>query len=68
MSNLATHDFARMYGECILFWLLENASDGRQIDDHEMQEGTGLRDPEFQIGLNWLMQNNLLDREEERLH
>jgi len=68
MRMMIQHDFARMYGECILFWMLENASDGRQIDDHEMQDGSGLADTEFQIGLNWLVENRLLDREPEQVH
>lgn len=62
------HDFGRLYGECILFWMLENAPDGRQIGDHEMQEGSGLRDHEFQIGLKWLVDHDLLDRNEDRIH
>ena len=33
-----------------------------RIDDHEMQEGCGLDDPEFQIGLRWLIDNHFLDR------
>lgn len=62
------HDFGRMYGECILFWMLENAWDGRQIEDHEMQEGSGLPDSEFQVGLNWLVENHLLDRQQDQVH
>jgi hypothetical protein len=62
------NDFERMYGECILFWMLENAPDGRQIEDHEMQEGSGLPDTEFQIGLQWLVKNRLLDRHEDIIH
>lgn len=68
MTSIYAHDFSRMYGECILFWMLENASDGEQIDDHEMQEGSGLADPEFQIGLRWLVDNHFLDRQEDRHH
>lgn len=58
-------DLGRMYGECILYWMLENAIDGRQVDDYEMQEGSGLPDLEFQIGLNWLVNQQYLDRQEE---
>lgn len=68
MMTLEQHDFRRMYGECILFWLMENAWDGRQVEDFEMREGSGLPDVEFQIGLDWLIEMNLLDRQEERLH
>ncbi len=62
------HDVGRMYGEYILYWLLENASDGRDIDDYEMQEGSGLPDIEFKIGLDWLIEQEFLDRREDRLH
>lgn len=62
------HDLGRVYGEYILFWLLENATDGRQLDDYEMQEGSGLPDLEFRVGLEWLIENEYLDRSEDRLH
>lgn len=61
-------DIGRVYGEHILFWLLENANDGRKVEDHEMQEGSGLPDLEFQIGLDWLVEQRLLDRHEEKIH
>lgn len=61
------NDIGRIYGECILYWLLENAGDGRQVDNFQMQAGCGLPDLEFNIGLEWLVQQKLLDRQEERL-
>jgi hypothetical protein len=69
MGSMAIkHDIGRLYGECILYWMLEYAPDGREIDDHEMQEGSGLPDLEFSIGLSWLVNQNLLQRHEEQLH
>ncbi len=68
MTTQTNNDLARLYGECILYWLLENAGDGRYIEDFEMQDGTGLPDLEFTIGLEWLVQQNFLDRHEELLH
>lgn len=65
-SGLKT-DLGKMYGECILYWLLENAGDGRKIEDFEMQDGSGLPDLEFSIGLGWLVQQELLDRHEDIL-
>lgn len=68
MPSIAPSDFGRLYGECILFWMLEHAPEGQQIDDHDMQEGSGLPDLEFQIGLTWLIQNHFLDRQEDLFH
>jgi len=68
MRNTQLTDYGRLYGECILFWMLEHAPDGEQIDDQEMQEGSGLPDIEFQIGLQWLVDNRLLDRHEDIIH
>ncbi|GAB4522719.1 MAG: hypothetical protein OHK0046_35670 [Anaerolineae bacterium] len=68
MMAVEQMDVRRMYGEYILYWLLENAWDGRQVEDFEMQDGSGLPDMEFRIGLDWLIEMNLLDRHEERLH
>lgn len=62
------HNPGRMYGEYILFWLIENAGDGRHVEDHEMQEGSGLPDVEFRIGLDWLIEQEVLDRRDEKLH
>lgn len=62
------NDLARMYAECILFWMLENASEGTPIEDFEIQEGSGLPDFEFGIGMDWLMENEYLDRRENLLH
>lgn len=67
ISGGLKHDLGRIYGECILYWLLENAGDGRKIEDFEMQEGSGLPDLEFTIGLDWLVKQQLLDRHREDL-
>jgi hypothetical protein len=55
-------DVGRMYGECILYWMLEYAMDGRDVDDYEMQAGSGLNDIAFKIGMDWLVEQRLLDR------
>lgn len=68
MRTAINHDLGRIYGEYILFWLIENANDGRQVEDHEMQEGSGLPDVEFRIGLDWLIEQEVLDRRDERIH
>lgn len=68
MNNYQYTDIARMYGECILYWMLEHAVDGHDVDDYEMQAGSGLPDLEFQIGMKWLVDQQLLDRREDRLH
>lgn len=65
MTTADKNNIGKMYGECILFWMIENAVDGRQIDDYEMQEGSGLPDFEFQIGLDWLVRQRYLDRQED---
>jgi hypothetical protein len=67
MTTADKNDLGKMYGECILYWMIENAVDGRQVDDLEMQVGSGLPDLEFQIGLDWLIRHELLDRQEDRL-
>jgi hypothetical protein len=51
-----------MYGEHILYWMLDNAVDGHEVDDHEMQEGCGLPEFEYFIGIAWLTQNGLINR------
>ena len=61
-------DLARMYGECILFWMLENVTEGYPVEDFEMQEGSGLPDLEFGIGMNWLVKNEFLDHRESQIH
>ncbi|MFW5690910.1 MAG: hypothetical protein ACOCXZ_00300 [Chloroflexota bacterium] len=60
VSNGYTN-LGRLYGECILYWMLENAIDLLEVDDVEMQEGSGLSDMEFNIGMNWLIEQRLLD-------
>jgi hypothetical protein len=57
-----------MYGECILFWMLENVIEGYPVEDFEMQEGSGLPDFEFEIGMGWLMKNELLDHRDSQIH
>ncbi len=51
----------RMYGECILYWMIENAIDIDTVSVIELQEGSGLGGAEFQAGLDWLIKNHLLD-------
>lgn len=60
-------DIGRLYGECILYWMLENISDGSDVDDLMMQEGSGLPDTEFKIGMDWLVAQRLVDRPDEDL-
>lgn len=62
------YDLARMYAECILYWMLENAVEGYPIEDYEIQEGSGLPDFEFGIGMDWLMKNEFLDHRENQIH
>ena len=54
------YDNGRIYAECILYWMLENVTDGQPIDDYEMQMGSGLPDFEFQWGMEWLIQHELV--------
>jgi hypothetical protein len=68
MMTADKHDLGKMYGECILYWMIENAVDGRRVGDYEMQEGSGLPDFEFHVGLDWLVRHRILDREEGRPH
>jgi len=68
MTGALKHNLGQLYGECILYWLMENVPDGRQIDDLELQEGSGLPDFEFQIGLDWLIDHQVLDRNADLLH
>lgn len=68
MDMIDIYDVGQVYGEYILFWLLENVVDGHQIADFEIQEGSGLPDMEFHIGLNWLIRHNLLAPGEDVIH
>ena len=68
MLSANKRNLGRMYGECILFWIMENAVDGRKVGDHEMQLGCGLPDLEFFIGLEWLIKQDLLKRQEQLIH
>lgn len=68
-TGYAYHDLARIYGECILYWMLENAMENRRIADYEIQLGSGLSDVQFKIGMDWLIDQRLMERPEpERLH
>ena len=68
MGTAPKYDVGKMYGECILYWLLENTPAGSEVDDFEMQTGSGLPDLEFRIGLDWLVENKLIDRHEDQIH
>ena len=69
LLNNGYTDMGRMYGECILYWMIENAVDIGEVDDFEMQVGSGLDDTQFMIGLNWLVEQQVLDRPRgNRLH
>ena len=57
-----------MYAECILFWLMENAEEGLMVETFEMQDGCGLPDFEFRIGMGWLIEHQLLDQMDESIH
>lgn len=68
MMMTIQNDIGRAYAECILFWMLENAVDGRVVEDFEMQDGSGLPDFEFRVGLEWLIDHHFLDRKNDQTH
>lgn len=55
-------NLGRLYGECILYWVLENAIELGEVDDYQMREGSGLDDVQYKIGLNWLIEHRLLEK------
>lgn len=60
MMNYA--DLGRVYGECILYWMIENTVEMQSINIMAMQDGSGLTDIQFEIGMNWLIRNELVER------
>ncbi|TVR22957.1 MAG: hypothetical protein EA396_04995 [Anaerolineaceae bacterium] len=60
MMNYA--DLGRVYGECILYWMIENTVEMQAINIMAMQDGSGLTDIQFEIGMNWLIKNELVER------
>jgi hypothetical protein len=53
-------NISQLYGECILFWMLENSIDLDQLDDYQTQLRSGLSETEFQIGLQWLVNHEFI--------